>query len=44
MVQTTIGCEAYAGLGEAELAMENYQDARDAFQKALERNPSDDSE
>jgi tetratricopeptide (TPR) repeat protein len=32
---------AYAGLGEAELAMENYQDARDAFQEALDRNPSD---
>jgi tetratricopeptide (TPR) repeat protein/CBS domain-containing protein len=32
---------AYAGLGEAELALENYQDARDAFQKALERNPAD---
>ncbi len=33
--------EAYAGLGDAELAMENYQDARDAFQKALGLNPSD---
>jgi CIC family chloride channel protein len=33
--------EAYAGLGSAELALENYQDARDAFQKAVEQNPSD---
>ena len=33
--------DAYAGLGEAELALENYQEARDAFQKALQRNPSD---
>jgi chloride channel protein, CIC family len=33
--------EAYAGLGAAELAMENYQDARDAFEKALGLNPSD---
>ena len=28
--------DAYAGLGEAELALENYQEARDAFQKALQ--------
>ncbi len=35
--------EAYAGLGEAELAMENYQDARDAFQKALQLNPTDET-
>jgi len=33
--------DAYAGLGSAELALENYQDARDAFQKAVEQNPSD---
>jgi CIC family chloride channel protein len=32
---------AYAGLGQAELALENYQEARDAFQKALDRDPSD---
>ena len=35
--------DAYAGLGEAELALENYQEARDAFQKALDRNPSDEA-
>jgi chloride channel protein, CIC family len=33
--------DAYAGLGQAELAMENYQDARDAFQKTVELNPAD---
>jgi chloride channel protein, CIC family len=33
--------DAYAGLGSAELALENYQDARDALQKAVEQNPSD---
>jgi tetratricopeptide (TPR) repeat protein len=33
--------DAYTGLGEAELALENYQDARGAFQKALDLNPSD---
>jgi chloride channel protein, CIC family len=33
--------DAYTGLGEAELASENYQEARDAFLKALDRNPSD---
>jgi CIC family chloride channel protein len=33
--------EAYRGLGESELALENYPQARDAFQKALELNPSD---
>jgi CIC family chloride channel protein len=33
--------DAYAGLGEAELAMDNYQDARDAFQNAVQRNPAD---
>jgi tetratricopeptide (TPR) repeat protein len=33
--------EAYAGLGSAQLALENYQDARAAFQKALALNPSD---
>jgi CIC family chloride channel protein len=32
---------AYAGLGEAELALEDYPEARDAFQKAVELNPSD---
>ncbi len=31
----------YAGLGQAELALENYQEARAAFQKALDRSPSD---
>jgi chloride channel protein, CIC family len=42
MVQTDDrDADAYAGLGQAELAMENYQDARDAFQKALELNPAD---
>jgi CIC family chloride channel protein len=35
--------EAYAGLGEAELALENYPEARDAFQKGLARNPSDET-
>ena len=33
--------DAYSGLGQAELALENYSEARDAFQKALDRNPSD---
>jgi len=33
--------EAYAGLGTAELALEDYPSARDAFQKALRWNPSD---
>jgi chloride channel protein, CIC family len=33
--------DAYAGLGSAEIALENYRDARDAFQKAVELNPSD---
>jgi tetratricopeptide (TPR) repeat protein len=32
---------AYAGLGTAELGIEDYQAARDAFQKALQWNPSD---
>jgi tetratricopeptide (TPR) repeat protein len=32
---------AYAGLGEVELGLENYQEARDAFRSAIERNPSD---
>ena len=35
--------DGYAGLGEAELALENYPEARDAFQKALDRNPSDEA-
>ncbi len=34
---------AFAGLGQADLALENYQDARDAFEKAVERNPSDEA-
>jgi tetratricopeptide (TPR) repeat protein len=33
--------DAYAGLGSAELGLENFQGARDAFQKAVEQNPSD---
>jgi tetratricopeptide (TPR) repeat protein len=33
--------QAYAGLGQAELALENYPDAHDAFEKALHWNPSD---
>jgi chloride channel protein, CIC family len=33
--------EAYASLGAAELALDNYLEARDAFAKALEWNPSD---
>jgi tetratricopeptide (TPR) repeat protein len=33
--------DAYAGLGAAELVLENYEEARDAFQKALQLNPSD---
>jgi tetratricopeptide (TPR) repeat protein len=33
--------QAYAGLGEAELALENYRDAHDAFEKALHWNPMD---
>ena len=42
MVQTDDrDADAYAGLGEADLAMENYQDARNAFQKALQLNPAD---
>ena len=42
MVQTDDrDANAYAGLGEADLAMENYQDARNAFQKALQLNPAD---
>ena len=32
---------AYAGLGQAELALENYPDAHDAFEKAVHWNPSD---
>jgi tetratricopeptide (TPR) repeat protein len=35
--------EAYAGLGQAELALENYPEARDALQRALARNPADES-
>jgi chloride channel protein, CIC family len=33
---------AYASLGAVELALENYPGARDAFQKALQWNPSDE--
>jgi len=35
--------EAYAGLGEAELAGENYLPARDAFRHSLEFNPGNDA-
>jgi tetratricopeptide (TPR) repeat protein len=34
--------EAYARLGAIELALENYPAARDALQKALQWNPSDE--
>jgi len=34
--------QAYAALGRAELALENYQEAHAAFQKALQWNPSDE--
>jgi CIC family chloride channel protein len=44
MVQTDDrDANAYAGLGKAELAMENYQDARNAFEKALQLNPADEA-
>jgi len=33
--------QAYAGLGQAELALENYPEAHDAFENALHWNPSD---
>ena len=33
--------QAYAGLGAAELALENYQEARDAYRQAVGLNPSD---
>jgi len=33
--------DAYAGLGAVELALENYQAARDAYEKDLQWNPSD---
>jgi chloride channel protein, CIC family len=33
--------QAYAGLGQAELALENYPDAHNAFEKAVQWNPSD---
>jgi chloride channel protein, CIC family len=36
-----LGASGYAGLGQVELGLENYQEARDAFLKAVERNPSD---
>jgi CIC family chloride channel protein len=35
--------DALAGLGSTELTLENYQAAHDAFQRALERNPSDEA-
>jgi CIC family chloride channel protein len=35
--------DAYAGLGVADLALESYQDARDAFRKAVDLNPADPS-
>jgi len=35
--------KASAGLGQAELALENYSEARDAFQQALVRNPADET-
>lgn len=35
--------DAYAGLGEAELVLENYPAARDAFQSAVDLNPSDEA-
>ena len=34
---------AFAGLGAADLAMENYQDASNALQKALQLNPADEA-
>jgi CIC family chloride channel protein len=34
--------QAYAGLGQAELALENYPEAHAAFLKALQWNPSDE--
>ncbi len=44
MIQTNDrDADAYAGLGAAELAMENYQDARAAFQKAVQLNPTDEA-
>jgi tetratricopeptide (TPR) repeat protein len=33
--------DAYAALGTAQLALGHYPDARDAYQNALQRNPSD---
>jgi chloride channel protein, CIC family len=33
--------KAYAGLGQAELALDNYNEARNAFQQAIHRNSSD---
>jgi tetratricopeptide (TPR) repeat protein len=44
MVQTDDrDADAYAGLGQAELALENYQGARTALQKALQLNPADEA-
>lgn len=37
----TRNAQAYAGLGRAELALENYYEARQAFQKAVELNAAD---
>ena len=33
--------QAAAGLGQAELVLNNYHEAREAFQKAVEQNPTD---
>jgi chloride channel protein, CIC family len=33
--------QAYAGLGQAELALDNYYEARQAFEKAVDLNPAD---
>ena len=33
--------EAYAGLGEAEFALQNYKTAEEAFRNALKKNPDD---
>lgn len=35
--------EAYAGLGQAQLALDDYRDARDAFEQAVQLNPMDQS-
>ena len=44
VVQTDAkNADAYAGLGQAELAMDNYQDARAAFARAIELKPDEES-